>query len=88
MLLVVSPLGIVRCLYGEAIDLSELGTLTITRASHVEPDAHGQWWADLAPVGGPRRGPFRQRSQALAAERIWLEEHCLGPAMDVDAPPV
>ena len=83
MLLVVSPHGIVRCVYGEAIDLSELGTLTITRASHVEPDAQGGWWADLKPVGGPCQGPFRQRSHALAAESLWLENHCLLTAIDV-----
>ena len=30
----------------------------IRRASHVEPDEAGRWWADLSPVGGPRLGPF------------------------------
>jgi hypothetical protein len=73
MLLVVEPQGTVRCLYDESIDLAALGPLTIRRASHVEPAPDGHWWADLAPAGGPRLGPFARRSQALAAERAWLE---------------
>jgi hypothetical protein len=77
MRLVVEPGGRVRCLYGEAVDLAALGALTIRRASHVEPDAEGAWWADLAPLGGPRLGPFARRSQALDAEVAWLEEHWL-----------
>lgn len=47
-------------------------TLRTTRASHVEPTASGEWAADLAPVGGPRLGPFKRRGQALAAEVRWL----------------
>lgn len=77
MLLVIDPKGVVRCLYTEAMDLAELGTLSIQRASHVEPDGQGQWWADLAPVGGPQLGPFRHRSDGLAAEQTWLEAHWL-----------
>jgi hypothetical protein len=77
MRLVVEPGGRVRCLYGEALDLASLGVLSIRRASHVEPDGDGRWWADLAPLGGPRLGPFPQRSLALAAEEIWLERNWL-----------
>lgn len=72
MQLMISPQGECRCLYGEAIPLSELGRLSITRGSHVEPDADGQWWADLSPVDGPRLGAFSTRSAALAAEAEWL----------------
>jgi hypothetical protein len=80
MQLVIDPHGTVHALYGEAIDLGALGPLTIRRASHVEPDEQGHWWADLAPVAGPRLGPFPRRSQALDAERAWLEQHWLtGP---------
>jgi hypothetical protein len=75
MLLVVDPSGGARCLYDEAIDLAALGSVTIHRASYVEPDEAGQWWADLAASHGPRLGPFARRSQALAAERDWLEAH-------------
>jgi len=79
MILVIDRRGGMRCLYGEAIDLSRLGSLTIQRASHVEPDADGVWWAELLPVGGPRLGPFPRRSDALAAEQCWLEHHWLQP---------
>lgn len=77
MVLVIGADGVSRCLYGEEIPLGELGRLTISRASHVEPDEAGSWWADLSPVGGPRLGPFSRRSEALAAEREWLVEHLI-----------
>lgn len=78
MQLVVEPDGCVRCVYGEELDLLALGYLEIKRGSHVEPTDNGSWKADLGPVGGPVLGPFRHRSQALAAEREWLEQHWLG----------
>ena len=71
----ISPAGQVRCIYSEAISLKELGTISIQRASHVEPDASGNWLADLSPVEGPVLGPFALRSEALAAEVTWLEQH-------------
>jgi hypothetical protein len=77
MRLVISPGGAIRCLYSEDLDLSALGKLEIARASHVEPNADGQWLAHLAPVGGPVLGPFATRSAALAAEVEWLESHWL-----------
>ena len=52
-------------------------TMRIARGSHVEPTVDGQWTADLSPVNGPVLGPFRCRSDALVAERQWLEEHWL-----------
>ena len=78
MELVIELGGAVRCIYGEDIDLAALGSPAITRASHVEPDRHGCWWADLSPVNGPRFGPFNLRSEALAAEHSWLETNWLG----------
>ena len=69
MELQVSPTGQVRCLNDEAIDLGQLGALSITRSAHVAPAADGYWRADMAPVGGPVLGPFPHRSEALAAER-------------------
>jgi hypothetical protein len=69
--------GGVRAVYSEAIDLASLGSLSIQRASHVEPDDGGDWWADLAPVNGPRLGPFGGRSAALDAEQAWLESNWL-----------
>jgi hypothetical protein len=77
MELVVLPSGDMRLIYSETLDLAAFGQLTIRRASHVEPDERGQWFADLAPVAGPRLGPFDCRSQALAAEEAWLTTHAL-----------
>jgi hypothetical protein len=77
MQLRVDPDGSVHCIYAEAIDLPCLGALTIRRASSVELDEQGRWWADLLPVGGPRLGPFRLRTQALEAEQEWLSRHWL-----------
>lgn len=78
MQLVIDSKGQVRCLYEEVIDLHALGKPTIVRGSNVEPDTTGRWWADLGPVAGPRLGPFKQRSEALNAERAWLEANWLG----------
>ena len=77
MQLVVQPNGVIRCLYDESIDLSAIGQLSIRRASHVEPDANGQWLADLSPSEGPILGPFPRRSDALAAESKWILAHGL-----------
>jgi hypothetical protein len=72
MELVVDAGGGVKCIYDETLDLRELGRLTITRASHVEPDSDGNWWANMGPSGGPVLGPFGTRGEALQAERGWL----------------
>jgi hypothetical protein len=77
--LVVAPDGTLKAIYDEAIDLARLGRLAIRRASHVEPTPDGCWQADLSPVAGPVLGPFNRRSEALEAERAWLEQHWLGP---------
>ena len=73
MELVVGVDGVARCIYGEELDLREIGKLQITRASHVEPDRDGFWWADMGPSGGPMLGPYGSRSEALEAERGWLK---------------
>jgi hypothetical protein len=82
MELLISPDGLVRCIYGEEIDLGALGPMTIRRASHVEPDESGWWWADLSPVEGPRLGPFSFRSRALDAEVQWLRRHLVEGGID------
>lgn len=69
--------GTIEGLYAEAIDLAALGTLTIRRASYVEPTPDGQWQVDLAPIGGPVLMGFPGRRQALRAEEAWLLEHWL-----------
>ncbi len=80
MELVIEPNGLAHCIYGEAIDLAELGQLEIVRASRVEPTSCGQWSVDLSPVDGPILGPYQRRSQALAREVAWLQEHWLKSA--------
>jgi hypothetical protein len=75
MLLVISPEGLVRGIYDEALDYGALGAVEIQRASRVDPDEMQAWWADLGIVNGPRLGPFPRRSLALEAERAWLEAH-------------
>ena len=81
MTLVVGPRGTVRCIYAEHLDLGAIGPLRISRASHVEPDEAGRWWADITPAGGPILGPFARRSDALAAERRWLDENLISIAV-------
>ena len=75
--LFIDPTGHTTCLYGEAIPLNSLGSLTIRRASQVEPDDQGAWWADLSPSDGPNLGPFTTRTEALEAEAAWLTDRLL-----------
>ena len=77
MELLITSDGHCRCVYDELLDLRDIGPLTIQRASHVEPNAAGQWTADLSPVNGPQLGPFTSRSEALAAEVDWLYSNWL-----------
>ena len=77
MLLTIHSDGTMRCLYNESVDLLAIGQVSISRASYVEPDGAGQWFADLSPVAGPTLGPFALRSEALAAEQAWLEANRL-----------
>ena len=77
MQILILPDGTAKCLYAEELDLHALGQVQIRRGSHVEPTPDGQWTADLAPTGGPVLGPFRSRSAALQAERLWLERNWL-----------
>ena len=75
--IVIGPGGDARGIYGEAFDYACLGTVHIRRASWVEPDEGGRWWADLSPVLGPKLGPYTKRSAALEAELTWLRLHAL-----------
>jgi hypothetical protein len=77
MQIIITPGGVVRAIYTEDIDLAALGSPVISRASHVEPDQQGRWWADMGPVQGPVLGPYDHRSEALAAEQAWLEAYWL-----------
>jgi len=67
--------GTIKTIYTEQINLNELGKLSITRASHVEPTTDGRWTADMSPASGPVLGPFETRTQALEEEMKWLEQN-------------
>ena len=77
MELIILPCGTAKCIYDETLPLTQLGKVSITRASHVEPNSAGNWIADLSPVGGPKLGPFERRTEALAAEIDWLRQNWL-----------
>lgn len=78
--LLITTQGTVRAIYTEVIPIQVLGQVQIQRASHVEPDSAGEWWADLSPSDGPLLGPYPCRSAALQAEHDWLTQHFLfGP---------
>lgn len=90
MNLYVRPDGTLQAIYDEAVDLQQIGGVSIKRASHVEPAAEnpGQWTADLRPVGGPVLGPFATRRAALDAEIAWLDvQLARGPLAVVETTP-
>lgn len=69
--------GDLRLIYDDDLValVKPLGTVTVRRASHVEPAPDGEWAADLSPVKGPLLGPFTTRKEALAAEVAWLKSN-------------
>ena len=68
--------GTIRMIYDDGLRklMARLGKVEIRRASHVEPDHKGKWWADMSPVDGPRFGPYDYREQALIKEVLYLQE--------------
>ena len=74
MELVVGVDGVSRCIYDEALDLREIGKFQITRASHVEPDRDGFWWADMGPSGGPVLGPYASDGSTEGGEGVACSE--------------
>ena len=77
MIISIDRNGGVRAIYTDDFPWHELGKTLVLRASHVEPDHHGLWWADLSLSNGPKIGPFARRTDALAAEVRWLERNRL-----------
>ncbi len=62
MQIVIDARGTVHTLYDESLDLSSLGPAVLTRASHIEPDADGQWcgtWCTTWP-------PWKKNSRPWA----------------------
>ena len=68
MQIVIKPTGVFISIYNDAIDYGEFGKPQIRRASHVEPDKSGRWFADMSPIDGPKLGPFDKRNEAIDAE--------------------
>ena len=83
--LLVVPGGTVRAVYAEAIDLAALGRPSITRASHVEPDADGplarrpvaRRRPGARPVRPSQRGPG---GRAAPGSRPTGSSHPLNPS--------
>lgn len=77
--LIIRADGHIDAIHNDALsDLYNQGKASVKRASNVEPVDGGEqvnWVADMALVGGPRLGPYRLRSEALAAEVEWLKQH-------------
>lgn len=77
-LLIVRPDGTIQTIYNDCLKpVLEQGTVSIKRASHVEPDHNGEWVADMSPVNGPQLGPFPLRQTALEAEVRWLYQNTI-----------
>ena len=72
MQIVIKPDGVFIGIYCDSIDYGTFGKPTIRRASHVEPDSSGRWYADMSPVDGPTLGPFDKRGEAIDAELEFL----------------
>jgi hypothetical protein len=73
--------GTVKFLYYDELKpLLSIGPAQVARASHVDPELNSDglfWFADLAPVSGPKLGPFDTRTEAIAAEVLWLTTNYL-----------
>lgn len=76
--LVIDHGGLIRAIYDDALTaLMAEADVEIKRASHVEPDSCGGWYADMSPVGGPVMHGFNTRGAALQAEVRFLEKHVI-----------
>ncbi len=68
MTLEVTPNGDIRCLYTDEVDLSQLGRLQVSRASHVEYDNHLRKWTVTSVKTGKRLHSAMTRESALEWE--------------------
>lgn len=79
----VDTTGKVTGIYSDDYDFDVHGeNKKIRRASEVEPNAEGQWEADMSLLGaehvGVILGPFAQRAEAINAEVEYIAKHLLG----------
>ena len=63
--------GIAKTLWNDELDLPGLGTVKVTRASHVEYDDCEQAWYVDTPNGVRVASGFKTRGEALAWEGVW-----------------
>ncbi len=70
LVLAFSPDGLGRCLYSELIDLKQIGSLQINRASHIEFNNEKQRW-EVQNLKG--RVLFFSRSHAVCL--AWEHQH-------------
>lgn len=68
MTLMIQPNGVIGCFFTEAIDLRELGELTVSRASHVEFNHDTQQW-EVRNLVGTLLHENPSRSECLEWER-------------------
>lgn len=80
------PDGTVIGLYTDAIDLRRLGHVQAERASWVEWDEVAQAWVASLIETGESLGPFRTRTDAVAAERHTLARRLASAAPPAPAP--
>ena len=73
MKIIIKPSGVFIGIYNDSFDYRNIGRHQIRRASHVELDETGNWFADLSPVDGPKIGPFDKRNEAIEAELEFLK---------------
>lgn len=78
--IVIMPDGTIHFLYYDNLKpLLKIGKSKVRRASNIDPTKDGQhWFVDLAPVGGPKLGPFDTRDIAIHEEVSWLNKNRLG----------
>lgn len=77
MILVIKD-GEIKSLYNEKCNLTDIGVINISRASHVEYNNKDSWYIDLSPIGINKkvRG-FNKRTDALKYEKDYIEKNIL-----------
>lgn len=71
--LIVTTAGVVECLYTECVDLSELGKLSVARATDIAFDGASQQWK-VRDMDGRELYGHGSREACLEWERGYLEE--------------
>lgn len=71
----IDPNGDVITLHTDAINLRELGSLHVSRASRIEFDETQQGWTITLRDGTVIPHTFEQRIDALAYEVAYIQEH-------------